>query len=196
MRIVILYNSYFGYFGDGKHKMKDMYIREEGRYLEEIIMGIVMSFDVVALYLLMPNVSQRFLLSLWTAILHMLFPLIGFHFGSWVGTIISEWSGYISSILLFCIGLQLLLSSKNQRIAYISLPFLAIMTSLDTFSVSVSFGMLNLQKYLFIVSAGVATFLLSYAALVISKKSFLNGSVFKIMAGIILIAMSVWSVLR
>lgn len=159
-------------------------------------MGIVMSFDVVALYLLMPNVSQRFLLSLWTAILHMLFPLIGFHFGSWVGNFITEWSGYISSILLFCIGLQLLLSTKNQQIQYVSLPFLAIMTSLDTFSVSVSFGMLNLQMYLFILSAGIATFLLSYAALVISKKSFLNGGVFKFMAGIILIGMSILAILR
>lgn len=176
--------------------MKDMYIRDEGRYLEEIIMGMVMSFDVVALYLLMPNVSQRFLLSLWTAILHMLFPLIGFYFGSWVGNMVTEWSGYISAILLFCIGLQLLLSSKDQRIPYISLPFLAVMTSLDTFSVSVSFGMLNLQEYLFILSAGIATFILSYVALVISKRSFLNGSIFKIIAGIILIGMSILAVLR
>ncbi len=173
-----------------------MYRRDEGRYLEEIIMGMVMSFDAVALYLLMPNVSQRFLLALWTAILHMLFPLIGFHFGSWVGNIITDWSEYISAILLFCIGLQLLLSSKNQRLPQISLPILAIATSLDTFSVSVSFGMLNLQEYLFILSAGIAAFVLSYMALVISKKSFLNGSIFKMLAGIILIGMSILAVWR
>ncbi|MEO4054062.1 manganese efflux pump [Solibacillus sp. CAU 1738] len=164
--------------------------------MQEIIMGIVMSFDVVALYLLLPNVSQRFLLSLWTAILHMLFPLIGFQFGSWIGMIITEWAGYISAILLFGIGLQLLLSTKNQHFSYIPLPILAIMSSLDTFSVSVSFGMLNLQMYLFILSAGIATFLLSYAALVIAKRTFFNGNVFKVVAGILLLCMSVLALWR
>ncbi|PKC51965.1 phosphotyrosine protein phosphatases I, partial [Rhizophagus irregularis] len=61
-----------------------------------------------------------------------------------------QWSNLISSTLLFFIGLHLILSTQNRQIKPIPVPILAVSASLDTFSVSISFGMLNLQKYLFI----------------------------------------------
>ena len=151
-----------------------------------------MSFDVVALYLVATNVKAKWLLALWTAALHVVFPLIGYQFGEWLSVLLSDWANYISTLLLFFIGLQLLLSSKNSEFPAISLPIIAIFASVDTFSVSLSFGMLNLEKYVFIISAGLSTFILSYAALLVSQKfALLKNYLFKRIAGILLIIMSV-----
>ncbi|MEK4424019.1 manganese efflux pump [Solibacillus sp. FSL K6-1523] len=160
--------------------------------MQEIITGVIMSFDVVALYLLTTNVRSKFLLALWTGALHAIFPLIGFYFGELLSGIFLDWTGRISSILLFFVGLQLLLSAKNNDVPVIPLYIVAILASFDTFSVSLSFGMLNLQKDVFIISAGVATFTLSYAALHFAQKSsILKSYIFKMAAGLLLIVLSV-----
>lgn len=146
--------------------------------MQEILTGLIVALDVVALYLLLPDVKKRFLLSLWTAILHMIFPIIGYNLGNWMLSILTQWSNLISSILLFFIGLQLILSTKNRQVIAIPLVILAITASLDTFSVSISFGMLNLQKHLFIMSAGIWTFVLSYISLYLAKSHFLLKGIF------------------
>lgn len=152
-----------------------------------------MSFDVVALYLMTTKVRAKFLLALWTALLHALFPMIGFQFGEWLSIFLTDWASVISALLLFFVGLQLLLSTKNIDFPAIPLPLIAILASIDTFSVSLSFGMLNLQQSLFIISAGVSTFILSYMALLIAQKSvFIKSYLFKVVAGILLIVMSIF----
>ncbi|MGE7983002.1 manganese efflux pump [Solibacillus sp. NPDC093137] len=160
--------------------------------MQEVVAGILMSFDVVALYLIATNVKAKWLLALWTAFLHMLFPLLGYRFGEWLAVYLTNWASGLSTLLLFFVGLQLLLSKKDESFPAMSLPIIAIFASVDTFSVSLSFGMLNLQKYVFIISAGLSTFILSYAALIIAQKSpiFKNNALKKV-AGILLIIMSV-----
>lgn len=161
--------------------------------VREIFTGFIVALDVVALYLLMPGVKNRFLLSLWTAILHVIFPIIGYSIGHWMLQVLMQWANLISSILLFCIGLQLILSTKNRNIISIPLFVLSITASLDTFSVSVSFGMLNLQKYLFIISAGIWTFILSYISLRLANSKLpLKGDPLKWFAGLSLITISIY----
>ena len=160
--------------------------------MQEIVAGVVMSFDVVALFLVANNVKYKWLLACWTACLHMIFPLFGFYFGEWLGQVLVQWSNGISVLLLFFIGLQLLLSRKNEDFPAKALPIIAIFASFDTFSVSLSFGMLKLEKYLFIISAGFSTLVLSYIALVIAQKNTIfKHDLLKRMAGLLLIIMSI-----
>lgn len=161
-----------------------------------MLTGITMAFDVVAIYVLMSNIKSKLLLALWTSFCHMLFPFIGFFIGEWISKFIIEWASLLSASLLFCLGLQMLIFSKNKEFPAITLPILAIFVSLDTFSVSLSFGMLHLQRNLFIISAGIATFFLSYAALLLSHKfKMLNGMFLNWLAGITLIIISILSLL-
>jgi len=158
--------------------------------LQGILAGIITSVDVIGLYVLLPNVKYRFFLSVWTAALHMLFPLLGFELGSYLMRFLLEWGQWISSILLFCMGLHLLLFSRKDEKVTISPILLAVTASLDTFSVSVSFGMLNLEKMVFIISAGVSALICSYGSLVIARKSqTLLGNKFQIITGIFFIIM-------
>ena len=166
--------------------------------MQEILIGLIVALDVVALYLLLPSVKQRFLLALWTALLHMIFPIIGFTIGNMMVAFLTQWSNIISSILLFFIGLHLILSTQNRQINPIPVSILAISASLDTFSVSISFGMLNLQKYLFIVSAGIWTFFLSYISLTLARKGHrkYKGKSLKWVAGISLMVFSIYALLN
>ena len=160
--------------------------------MQEIVAGVGMSFDVVALFLVANNVKYKWLLARWTAFLHMIFPLIGFYCGEWLGEVLVQWSNGISVLLLFFIGLQLLLSRKNENFPAKALPIIAIFASFDTFSVSLSFGMLKLEKYLFIITAGFSTLILSYIALVIAQKNTIfKHDLLKRMAGLLLIIMSI-----
>lgn len=87
----------------------------------------------------------------------------------------------------------MILSSKDGHLT-LPIGILAVASSLDTFSVSISFGMLNLQKYYFIASAGIWTFLLSYIALHAAKAGIsLKSTPFKWIAGISLITISVYT---
>jgi len=163
--------------------------------LQGILAGILTSVDVIGLFVLIPNVRYRLFLAVWTATLHMLFPLLGFELGSYLVRFLLEWGQWISSILLFSIGLHLLLSShKNEKIT-ISPVLLAVTASLDTFSVSVSFGMLNLEKTIFIISAGLSAFICSYGSLVLARRSqVFFGNKIQIIAGIIFIVMSILAI--
>ena len=157
--------------------------------MQGILAGILTSVDVIGLYVLLPNVRYRLFLSLWTAALHMLFPLLGFELGSYLVRFLLEWGQWISSILLFCIGMHLLLFS------HISPVLLAVTASLDTFSVSVSFGMLNLEKTIFIMSAGLSALICAYGSLVIARRSqVFFGNKIQIIAGIIFIIMSILAI--
>ncbi|AHN20498.1 hypothetical protein FCT18_18440 [Lysinibacillus sphaericus] len=163
--------------------------------MQGILAGILTSVDVIGLFVLIPNVRYRLFLAVWTATLHMLFPLLGFELGSYLVRFLLEWGQWISSILLFSIGLHLLLSShKNEKIT-ISPVLLAVTASLDTFSVSVSFGMLNLEKTIFIISAGLSAFICSYGSLVLARRSqVFFGNKIQIIAGIIFIIMSILAI--
>lgn len=165
--------------------------------MQGILAGVLTSVDVIGLFVLIPNVRYRLFLAVWTATLHMLFPLLGFELGSYLVRFLLEWGQWISSILLFSIGLHLLLSShKNEKIT-ISPVLLAVTASLDTFSVSVSFGMLNLEKTIFIISAGLSAFICSYGSLVLARRSqVFFGNKIQIIAGIIFIIMSILAIKR
>ena len=163
--------------------------------MQGILAGILTSVDVIGLFVLLPTVRYRFLLSVWTASLHMLFPLIGFELGNYIVHFLMDWGQWISSILLFCIGLQILLFSNKNEKRMISPILLAVTASLDTFSVSVSFGMLNLEKTIFIMSAGASAFICAYIALTIARKNeHILGANLQIIAGIVFIVMSVLAV--
>ncbi|MGE7622093.1 manganese efflux pump [Viridibacillus sp. NPDC096237] len=164
--------------------------------MQEIIAGVITALDVFALYLILPKVRFRLALSCWTAGLHVLFPLIGFYVGEWAAQHIMTVAKMLSGALLSMIGLQLLLSARVRETPNLSPVLLAVTASLDTFSVSVSFGMLQLHKGLFIMSTGITTFIFSYVALSVKRKTPVNlGIMFQVMAGVALLLIGLLSII-
>ncbi|WP_040227626.1 manganese efflux pump [Bhargavaea cecembensis] len=131
---------------------------------QEPVAGVLTAVDAVAVYAVLPLKRKRLLLAVWTAVLHMLFPLAGFLAGGAAADLLAGLGVYLSAVLLVLLGLHMMLADEG---ADVKMPpfMLAALLSLDAFSVSVSFGMLQLDMIRFIASAGMSAFILSCGAL-------------------------------
>ena len=159
----------------------------------ELFAGLLTALDVVALYSVLPKIRFPLILAIWTGFLHMVFPLLGFLAGEWVTSVILEGGRLISSILLFLTGLHLCLHQQKPTSTIVPPILLAIIVSIDTFSVSLSFGMLQLQKWFFLMSAGFFALLFSYIAL---KSRLVKGPILTRISGACLILMGVLTLLN
>ena len=163
--------------------------------LVEIIAAGVTTIDILVIYTLLHVRKRKWLIALWTAFLNVAFPLLGFMAGEFSAQLFSEWSGILSSILLGLIGLHMILQEDDSGESKVAGPLLiAVAVSLDGFSVSMSFGLMHLDKWLFIVSTGLMSLVLSYFALranlTMTPRSRL---VLRRFAGLVLIGMGILS---
>ena len=126
----------------------------------------------------------------------MVFPFLGFITGELSSHIFWEWSTLLSGILLGLIGIHMLLQEDDARTTALGVNpiVIALAVSVDTFSVSVSFGMLHMNKLIFITASGLFTLILIVCG---SRfKGHLgvkDGKVLRRLAGIVLIIMGVMS---
>lgn len=166
--------------------------------MTELLAAGITTIDILIVYALLHVKKGRFKLAVWTAFLNMAFPFLGFWAGEVTASLFSEWSGLLSGVLLGLIGIHMLLHDDEAPTAKVVSPALiAVAVSLDTFSVSVSFGMLQLNKTLFIVSSGLFSLTFSYAVLRFKRHlGIKNGKVLKSIAGIALLTMGIMSCFR
>ena len=83
----------------------------------------------------------------------------------------------------------MVLSKSPKEIPMMPPYILAIVASLDTFSVSISFGMLQVEKFIFILSAGIFAFVgVIVAQKIIYKNTVMNrGMIMKLAGGVLLV---------
>ncbi|TQR21159.1 manganese efflux pump MntP family protein [Psychrobacillus vulpis] len=158
----------------------------------EILAGALMSVDVLILFSLVSYRKQIFTLAAWVAVLHMLFPLIGYYAGTIVQNYLEHASPYLSGVLLTLVGLQMILTQSPKQVPLFSPFLLAIVASIDTFSVSISFGMLKVEKLLFILSSGIFSFFAVFIAQkIIFNHSLMNRVIILKLAGVLLFLMGI-----
>ena len=167
--------------------------------MSELFFAGITSLDVIAVYAFLQIKKGKFMLALWTSFLNMAFPFLGFITGEWSSHIFWEWTTLLSGILLGLIGIHMLLQADDAKTTAlgVSPAIIALAVSVDTFSVSVSFGMLQMNKLIFIVASGVFTLFLSYIALRLrGGLGVKDGKVLRRLAGIVLLIMGVMSCFR
>lgn len=158
----------------------------------EILAGVLMSVDVFILFSLVSYRKQIFTLAAWVAALHMLFPLVGYYAGIVVQNYLQHASPYLSGVLLSLVGLQMILMQSPKQAPLLSPYLLAIAASIDTFSVSISFGMLRVEKLIFILSAGIFSFISVFIAQkIVFTHTIMNRIIIMRLAGIILLLMGI-----
>lgn len=166
----------------------------------ELFAAAMTTIDIIIVYAFLDVRKGRLLLAIWTAILNSVFPLIGFWAGEKTAILFSTWSGLLSGILLALIGLHMLLQEAEKiqtGTKGLSPLVIAFAVSLDTLSVSVSFGLLQLNRWLFIGASGIFALLFSYMTLVGRRYIRLkNGQSIKKMAGLAFILLGILSWLR
>lgn len=170
-----------------------------GIILVELVAAGITTIDVVAVYAFLQVKRGKFRLALLTAIFNMVFPFLGFITGEFSAHIFAGWSSLLSGILLGLIGIHMLLQDGDggSPTGKLHPSFIALAVSIDTFSVSVSFGMLQMNKMLFICASGLFTLILSYAALRFKGRlGMKDGKMLRRFAGLALLIMAIMSFIR
>ena len=162
----------------------------------EIIAASVTTIDIIVVLSLLQLRKGRLVLALWITFLNLVLPLAGFVMGDWSAALFSVWSNLLSGVLLAMIGIHMLLHDDDNSMLNRQLhpAVIALAVSLDTFSISVSFGMLQLNKVLFIFAAVILSFVFSCLALYFGRfLSIRNGKLLRILAGLTLLTMGILS---
>lgn len=170
-----------------------------GFTLEELFAAAITTLDIVVIYVLLRVKGRRLVFALWTGFLNLLLPFIGFMMGEFSTSLFADWSVLLSGVILGLIGLHMLLQDHQEQPAMVNVHpiFIAFVVSIDAFSVSVTFGMLQLNKYLFILASGTFAFIFSLTALYFQKKlGIKNGKRIKQFAGVSLLIMGILSCIR
>ena len=167
--------------------------------MTEVFAAGITTLDVIVIYSFLQINKGRFVLVLWTTFLNMVFPFLGFITGEMSADIFTVWSSILSGVMLSLIGIHMLLQDGETSSVGKQIPpfFIAFAVSIDAFSVSVSFGMLHMDKILFIVASGFSTFVFSCAAFLLKGRLGLkNGKVLRLIAGFALLIIGILSCFR
>lgn len=164
--------------------------------MEELFAAGVTTIDIVVVFALLQIKKRKFTLVLWTTFLNMVLPFFGFLMGELSLAIFTGWSTLLSSVLLVLIGLHMLLHDGDEKSPSRQFhpALIALAVSVDNFSVSVSFGMLNMDRMLFITASGLFAFTFSYIALHYKEKiGIKDGKFLRLFAGAALIFIGILS---
>lgn len=167
--------------------------------MAELFAAAVTTLDIFVIYVLLQVKGRKIILALWTGLLNMLLPLIGFMMGELSTLIFADWSMVLSGVILSLIGLHMLLEDTDEpnKLLNVHPSLLALLVSLDAFSVSVTFGMLQMNKLLFVVASGMFSLCFALVALYFQKKlSVKGGKRIRRFAGVALLVMGILSSVR
>jgi len=169
-----------------------------GMVLEELFAAAVTTIDIIVVYILLNVKRGKFTLVVWTSFLNMLLPFLGFLLGEFSLSIFTGWSTILSSLLLVLIGLHMFLQDNDETSSLNLNPaIIALAVSIDSFSVSVSFGMLHMNKVLFILASGAFSFIFAFLALYYKDRLGLkSGKMLRQVAGLALLIIGVMTWLQ
>lgn len=164
--------------------------------LGELFVAGITTLDILVIYVFLRVRGRKIILVMWTALLNMVLPFIGFLLGEFTTAFFADWSVLLSSLLLGLIGLHMLLEDSDEQAKFLAIhpALIALVVSIDAFTVSVTFGMLQLNKMIFILSSGFFSFLFALIALYFQRKLRIkSGKRIRQFAGLSLLVIAVLS---
>jgi manganese efflux pump family protein len=169
-----------------------------GFSVNELFAASITTLDIIVVYALLEVKEGKFALAIWTSFLNMLLPLLGFITGEFSASFFASFSHLLSGVLLGLIGLHMLLEDNDAKPSRkLSPALIAFAVSIDAFSVSVSFGMIHLNKVIYILASGIFAIIFSYIALTFKKRlGIKNGKRIRQFAGVVLIIMGIISAMQ
>jgi putative Mn2+ efflux pump MntP len=147
-----------------------------------LLIGITLSLDAFSIAVLKGLVKSKLSLkyivtiALYFGIFQALMPYLGFQIGNKMYDTISLYDHYIILILLTMIGINMCLDSfkkdndLNDNINIKEMLILALATSIDAFTVGITYSFFNINIYLTCLLIGIITFIISAIGVVIGNK--------------------------
>ena len=170
--------------------------------LELIIIAISLAMDAFTVSMMygisMPekNIKKQSFIAFYFGFFQALMPYLGYHLGCVFSKKVQAYDHYVAFIFLMMVGISMLKDAFNNEetvyhFHFFDLTILAIATSIDDFSIGITFAFLNVSLYQSIMIIGGITFLLCFIALQIGRylnNKFQNKAL--IFGGIVLILMA------
>ena len=169
-----------------------------------IIIGITLSIDAFCIAVLKgfiePKLTIKYIcvIAFYFGLFQALMPFLGYQIGYKMYDIISLYDHYIILILLSIIGLNMIIEVNkkdykvNNSIKLKEMLILAIATSIDAFTVGITFTFFNINIYLTCILIGIITFIISAIGVILGNKigSYFNGKV-ELIGGVVLIIIGI-----
>ena len=169
-----------------------------------LIIGITLSLDAFCIAVLKgfiePKLTFRyiFIIAFYFGLFQALMPYLGYLIGYKMYDVISLYDHYIILLLLSIIGINMILESNgnnyniNNNINFKEMLLLSIATSIDAFTVGITFSFFNINIYITCLLIGIITFIISSLGVILGNKvgSYFNGKV-ELVGGIVLIIMGI-----
>ena len=168
-----------------------------------LIIGITLSLDAFCIAVLKGFIKQKLtikyilVIGLYFGLFQALMPYLGYLIGYKLYDTISIYDHYIILIFLSIIGLNMILESfeenkVNDNINFKEMIMLSIATSIDAFTVGITFSFFNTNIYLTCLLIGIITFIISSLGVILGNKvgSYFNFKV-ELIGGLFLIFMGI-----
>ena len=140
--------------------------------------------------------KYAFVIALSFSLFQVLMPLLGYFLGSSLNSYFAKFNKLIAFVLLFIIGFNMIKDSFKQdnintNLTLKELILLSIATSIDAFSVGLTFSLFKVNLLIALLLIGIITFVFCFIGVLIGK---IIGDKFQkiseIFGGIVLIIMS------
>lgn len=142
--------------------------------LEITLIGLGLAMDAFAvsickgLSMKKMNWKSAIIIALYFGIFQAVMPIIGYFLGTTFSSLLENIDHWIAFILLLIIGINMIKESrdnesenKNDKVDFKTMIGLAIATSIDAFTVGVTFAFLKTNIFLATTIIGIVTFILS-----------------------------------
>lgn len=121
--------------------------------------------------------KKAIIIGAYFGIFQSLMPIAGYFLGTTFETLVSKIDHWLTFILLFFIGLNMIRESLeveskncNDDVSFKTMIILAIATSIDAFAVGVTFAFFKVKLLLAVIVIGIITFILSILGVKIGNK--------------------------
>ena len=140
--------------------------------------------------------KKAIIISISFSLFQILMPILGFYLGNSLNTYFLKFNKLIAFVLLFIVGFNMIKESfedtnLKSSLSIVELFGLSIATSIDAFSIGLTFSLLSVNLKLALLFIFIITFILSFLGVMLGK---IIGSKYEkiseIFGGIVLIIMS------
>lgn len=121
------------------------------------------------------SIKKSIIIGLYFGVFQALMPLLGYTIGEYFEYLIKSIDHWIVFVLLFIIGVNMIKESnkeekENDSINIREMLMLAIATSIDAFSVGITFSLFEINIISSVILIGITTFILSFIGVLLGFK--------------------------
>ena len=146
-----------------------------------LLIGLTLSLDAFSIAVLKGFIKDKIdfkyiiIIASYFGLFQALMPFLGYLIGYKMYDVISLYDHYIILLILSVIGINMCLNSfkentVNDKINFKEMIGLAIATSIDAFTVGITYSFFKINIYLTCLLIGIITFMISFLGVIIGHK--------------------------